>query len=85
MSNLEQKLSELQYNFNDQFDLDVLHQITGKVLALPNYKWMVGSIAASIILCLGILYFQDGAINYDTLLGVDILNTDSTTDIFNYL
>ncbi len=86
MNNTDEQLKKMQYSFDASFEELVMESIEpAKVIHLPSYKWLVSGIAASIAVCLGLIYFQDGSINYDTLLGVDQLSFSSSTDIFEYL
>lgn len=85
MNELNSSLSKMKYNFGPDFVNKVMEKTTRQRSMWPRLSYFVGAIAASIVLCVGYIYLQDGGVNIDTLLGVDELNSIDTIDFYTYL
>ncbi|MBT8327292.1 MAG: hypothetical protein KJP21_06180 [Bacteroidia bacterium] len=82
---LEKQLQTMHYTFSDDFDRSILEEIsTMTQLRLPSLTSIITGLAACIIFCLGFIYLQDGNLSYDSLLGIDMLNKTSSTELLNY-
>jgi len=85
MNKLEQQLSELQYTFSNTFEFEIMQKISSKAPEMwPNFSLMVSGVAASILLCLGLIYLQDGSISFESILGVKQMNNYNFADILTY-
>lgn len=73
-------LLQQKYDFDADFNSDIINKITSKNFTKNDFVWFVYGIAASLFLCLMLVYWQDGQISYDTLLGIDSLNNDTLNE-----
>lgn len=82
----EHNLAEMQYTYSSNIGKEVMLQIKKqKELYLPNTNWLLTRVAASILLCLALIYIQDGSISYDTIIGTELLYSSNINEILNYL
>jgi len=83
---LESILQHQQYDFDSQFENDVLTRVRAiKSDWFPKTSVLLSGIAASIILCLAVTYIQDGSVTYDSILGLSDITNDNITEYINYL
>lgn len=86
MDKLERQLSQLQYSFSPEFEDEILQKTVAKPFyKLPSLNWFMVGIAASIVLCISIVYLQDGSLTLDSILGTNTLSDYNSDYIFNYL
>ena len=85
MSNLEEHLKHMQFNYANTFEQQIMKQVALKSIEMwPKISWLVSGIAASVLLCLSFVYLQDGTISIDSILGINILNSSNYNDILTY-
>lgn len=84
---LEQLLSKQQYSFDGEFAEKVVNAILENTSpnAVKNIFWYVSGVAASFLLCVSVVYLQDGDVSFDTFLGIDSLNNDTLNELSLYL
>ncbi|PCJ63173.1 MAG: hypothetical protein COA58_16415 [Bacteroidetes bacterium] len=83
---IESHLKNQKYDFDANFCNDILRTIKeSKNTWIPKLQWLITGIAASLIFCLAFIYFQDGTISYDSVLGLANISDDNLTDYLNYL
>ena len=81
---LENALSTQRYDFAPDFQEKVLKAIQQNNPAIRNITWFLGGVAASLLVCMTVVYLQDGHLSYDTLLGIDSLNNDTLNEYSLY-
>ena len=81
---LENALSKQQYDFAPDFQDMVINAIQQNKPAIRNISWFLSGVAASLLLCMAVVYIQDGHLSYDTLLGIDSLNNDTLNEYSLY-
>ena len=79
---LESHLANQTYDFEPAFSSMTMHQISAiPKIKLPDYKWLITGIAASLIFCLAVIYVQDGDVSYEHLLGI----SEDSQEIIEYI
>ena len=75
----------MQFNYAINFEQQIMQNLTLHSIEMwPKISWLVSGIAASLLLCLSFVYLQDGSINIDSILGLNILNSSNYNDILTY-
>ena len=87
INKLDDILQKQTFDFSDDFAHIVLDKVRElKDDWLTNPKWLATGIAASVIICLSIVYLQDGGVSYDNILGLSEVSTENLNEmssIFN--
>ena len=85
MNDLENKLTGMQFDFDSDFANRVMDRAHAPRILWPSPYWLFGALAASLFLCIGYIYFQEGTLNIDTILGVEQLLIEDTEEIYSFL
>lgn len=85
MNDLEKELRQMQYTFSSSFEEEITAKIKDiQAYRLPQIRWFISGVAACLLLCAVIIYYQDGILNYDSVLGLSDLNADDISTYITY-
>lgn len=81
---LENQLKNQQYTFSASFSREVLAVLQlEKTPIFLQPRWLLMSVAASIVFCMVSVYVQDGSLSLDAILGV--AEYSEMTDYYGYI
>jgi len=79
---LEIILEKQIVNFSDDFANRVMKKIVNlKSGWFIHPRWMAAGIAASLVFCLAIVYWQDGGMSYDNILGLSHISSENIEEV----